>query len=39
MNNLFLVENFKIITKVLPILKIQLHHKDICIVVKKKRFN
>ena len=36
MNNLFLVENFKIIAKVLPILKIQLHHKDICIVIKKK---
>ena len=36
MNNLFLIENFKIITKVLPILKIQLHRNDICIVVKKK---
>ena len=36
MNNSFLVENFKLLTKVLPILKIQVHHNDICIVVKKK---
>lgn len=36
MNNLFFVKNFKTITNVLPVLKMQCHHKDICIVVKKK---
>jgi hypothetical protein len=35
MSNLFIVENLRIITKVLPILKIQIHQKDISIVVKK----
>lgn len=35
MNNLFIAENLKILYKVLPILKIQIHQKDISILVKK----
>jgi hypothetical protein len=35
MNNLFIAENLKVINKVLPIFKIQIHHKDISIIVKK----
>lgn len=35
MNNLFIVENLKTISKVLPIIKIQIHQKDISIVVKQ----
>ena len=35
MNNLLIAENLKIIKKVLPILKIQIHQNDISIVVKK----
>lgn len=35
MNNLFIAENLKIITKVLPILKIQIHQKEITLVVKR----
>lgn len=36
MNNLFIVENLKKISKLIPILKIQLHQKDISIVIKKE---
>jgi NADH/F420H2 dehydrogenase subunit C len=36
MNNLFIAENLKVISKVLPILKIQIHQKDISIVVKNE---
>lgn len=36
MNNLFIAENLKTIVKLLPILKIQIHHKDICLIVKKE---
>ena len=35
MNNLFIAENLKAITKVLPILKIQMHQKEISLIVKK----
>jgi NADH:ubiquinone oxidoreductase subunit C len=35
MNNLFIVENLKNITKTLPILKIQIHQKEISLLVKK----
>ena len=35
MNNLLIVENLKVIKKVLPILKIQIHQNDISIVIKK----
>jgi hypothetical protein len=35
MNNLFIAENLKIITKVLPILKIQIHQKEISLFVKE----
>ena len=35
MNNLLIAENLKVIKKVLPILKIQIHQNDISIVVKK----
>lgn len=35
MNNLFIAENLKRITKVLPILKIQIYQKEISIVVKR----
>lgn len=35
MNNLFIAENLKIITKVLPILKIQIHQKEISLIVKR----
>jgi len=36
MNNLFIAENLKAITKVLPILKIQIHQKEISLIVKKR---
>ena len=35
MNNLFIAENLKVITKVLPILKIQVHQKEISLIVKR----
>ena len=35
MNNLFIAENLKIITKILPILKIQVHQNEISFVVKR----
>ena len=35
MNNLFIVENLKHITKILPVLKIQIYQKEICIIVDK----
>lgn len=35
MNNLFIVENLKIIFKIVPILKIQVHQKEISFVIKK----
>jgi NADH dehydrogenase (ubiquinone) Fe-S protein 3 len=35
MNNLFIAENLKIITKTLPILKIQLHQNEISFIIKK----
>ena len=35
MNNLFIAENLKVITKVLPILKIQIHQKEISLIVKR----
>jgi NADH dehydrogenase (ubiquinone) Fe-S protein 3 len=35
MNNLFIAENLKIITKLLPILKIQIHQNEISLVVKR----
>ena len=34
MNNLFIAENLKVITKVLPILKVQIHQKEISLIVK-----
>jgi NADH/F420H2 dehydrogenase subunit C len=36
MNHLFIAENLRVISKVLPILKIQIHQKDISIVVKNE---
>nr|QYB23156.1 NADH dehydrogenase subunit 9 [Nitzschia traheaformis] len=36
MNNLFIVENLKNITKTLPILKIQIHQKEISLLVKNE---
>ncbi len=36
MNNLFIAKNLKIITKVLPILKIQIHQKEISLVIKNE---
>ena len=35
MNNLFIAENLKVMTKVLPILKIQIHQKEISLIVKR----
>ena len=35
MNNLFIVENLKVIAKILPILKIQIHQKEISFIIKK----
>jgi NADH/F420H2 dehydrogenase subunit C len=35
MNNLFIAENLKVITKVLPVLKIQIHQKEISLIVKR----
>lgn len=34
MNNLFIAENLKTITRILPVLKIQIHQKEISIIVK-----
>ena len=36
MNNLFIAENLKIITKVLPILKIQIYQKEVSFVVRRE---
>ena len=36
MNNLFIAENLKTLTKVLPILKIQTHQKEISLIVRKE---
>jgi NADH/F420H2 dehydrogenase subunit C len=36
MNNLFIAENLKIITKVLPILKIQIHQEEVSLIVKRE---
>ena len=35
MNNLFIAENLKNITKVLPILKIQIHQNEVSLIVKR----
>jgi len=35
MNNLFIAENLRILTKILPILKIQIHQKEVSLVVKR----
>ena len=35
MNNLFITENLKIITKVLPILKIQVYQNEISLIIRK----
>lgn len=35
MNNLFIIENLKKITKILPVLKIQIYQKEICLIVNK----
>lgn len=35
MNNLFIAENLKVITKVLPVLKIQVHQNEISLIVKR----
>jgi len=35
MNNLFIAENLKVIMKVLPILKIQIHQREISLIVRK----
>ena len=35
MNNLFIAENLKVITKVLPILKVQIHQKEISLVIRR----
>jgi NADH/F420H2 dehydrogenase subunit C len=35
MNNLFIAENLKVITKVLPILKIQIHQNEISLVIRR----
>lgn len=36
MKNLFITENIKVLLKVLPLSKIQIHHKDITLVVQKQ---
>ena len=36
MNNLFIAENLKVITKVLPILKVQIHQKEISLIIRNK---
>jgi NADH dehydrogenase (ubiquinone) Fe-S protein 3 len=36
MKNLFIIENLKTITKILPIVKIQIHQKEISIVIKNQ---
>jgi hypothetical protein len=38
MNNLFIAENLKIITKILPILKIQVHQNEISASFFKKSY-
>ena len=35
MNNLFFLENLKKISNILPIIKIQVYQKEICLIVKK----
>lgn len=35
MNNLFIAENLKVITKVLPILKIQIHQNEVSLIVRR----
>ena len=35
MNNLFIAENLKLITKTIPVFKVQVHQKEISIIVKK----
>ena len=35
MNNLFIIENLKNLTKILPILKIQIHKQEISFIVKR----
>jgi len=35
MNNLFIAENLKNITKVLPVLKIQIHQREISLIVRR----
>jgi NADH/F420H2 dehydrogenase subunit C len=37
MSNLFIVENLKKMTKVVPILKLQIHQNDISLIVKKNQ--
>ena len=36
MNNLFIVESLKVITKILPILKIQIYQKEVSIIIKRE---
>jgi NADH/F420H2 dehydrogenase subunit C len=36
MKNLFVIENLKTITKILPILRIQIHQQEISIIIKNK---
>ena len=35
MNNLFIIENLKVIIRILPILKIQVHQNEVSFVIKK----
>lgn len=35
MNNLFIIENLKVINRILPILKIQVHQNEVSFVIKK----
>ena len=37
MNNLLIIKNLKTLIKILPILKIQIHHNDITLVIKKEQ--
>ena len=36
MNNLFIAKNLKVITKILPILKIQIHQKEVSLIIKRQ---
>lgn len=36
MNNLFIAENLKIITKTLPILKVQIYQKEVSLIVRRE---